>query len=80
MSVFPGVAITVNVLGLNLLGDAINGLLNKRRPVVPAPSLLRCRTPSERSREFGRTGEQMLKRPIPTWAGRSLPVCCPRFQ
>ncbi len=28
MSVFPGAAIAVTVLGLNLLGDAINDLLN----------------------------------------------------
>lgn len=28
MSVFPGVAITVAVLGLNLMGDAVNDLLN----------------------------------------------------
>jgi ABC-type dipeptide/oligopeptide/nickel transport system permease subunit len=31
LSVFPGVAIVVAVLGLNLLGDTLNDVLARRR-------------------------------------------------
>jgi len=52
MSVFPGLAIMVAVLGLNLTGDLVNDALDPRRQVVPTRRHRRRRGPQERPDEL----------------------------